>query len=395
MSMRAGLAVLIGAYVLSQFFRAFLAVLAPILNTEIGVTPEDLSNANGWWFIAFALSQLPVGWALDKIGPRRTTAVLLIFGGGGGALLFASATGQLHIQISMILIGIGCSSVLMASFFIIARAYSAAMFATLGGLTIGIGSIGNIAASLPLAVAVETFGWRATMVGLAAITTLVALAVLIIVRDPETPDDANQKGSLLDLLKMPAIWLMLPILLFTYAPGAGIRGSWIGPYLSDIFGQDALGIGRASLIMGLAMIASSLLYGPLDRIFKTRKWVVVVANIITITALFTLAAFPMTSLVTNVALLAIVGVGVGTFSIIMAHGRAFVPPHLLGRGVTLFNLCSIGGAGVMQMISSWRYEALVASGATPAASYSGIFLLFGIAVLVGTIVYLAVQDRVD
>lgn len=34
--MRAGIAVLVLGYVLSQFYRAFLAVLAPVLKVELG-----------------------------------------------------------------------------------------------------------------------------------------------------------------------------------------------------------------------------------------------------------------------------------------------------------------------------------------------------------------------
>ena len=71
--MRAGLAFLVAGYVLSQFYRTFLAVLTPVLGTEIGATPGDLAVSSGLWFLAFALMQLPVGAALDRIGPRRTT----------------------------------------------------------------------------------------------------------------------------------------------------------------------------------------------------------------------------------------------------------------------------------------------------------------------------------
>ena len=67
--MRAGIAFLIVAYVLSQFYRAVLAVLAPALAADIGATTEDLARASGLWFAAFALMQLPVGWALDRLGP--------------------------------------------------------------------------------------------------------------------------------------------------------------------------------------------------------------------------------------------------------------------------------------------------------------------------------------
>ena len=67
--MRAGFAALIVAYVFSQFYRAFLAVLAPVLATDIGATPADLAFASGVWFAVFAAMQIPVGHALDTHRP--------------------------------------------------------------------------------------------------------------------------------------------------------------------------------------------------------------------------------------------------------------------------------------------------------------------------------------
>ncbi|MDP1576598.1 MAG: MFS transporter, partial [Cypionkella sp.] len=43
--MRVGIAALMAAYVLSQFYRAFLAVLSPVLKLEIGATAENLASA--------------------------------------------------------------------------------------------------------------------------------------------------------------------------------------------------------------------------------------------------------------------------------------------------------------------------------------------------------------
>ena len=37
---------------------------------DIGATAENLASASGLWFLAFALMQIPVGVALDRIGPR-------------------------------------------------------------------------------------------------------------------------------------------------------------------------------------------------------------------------------------------------------------------------------------------------------------------------------------
>ncbi|MFZ8959511.1 MAG: MFS transporter, partial [Paracoccaceae bacterium] len=89
--MKAGIAFLVLAYVLSQFYRAFLAVMAPVLASDIGATPQSLATASGVWFAVFAAVQIPVGIALDRIGPRLTASVLLLFGGAGGAALFATA----------------------------------------------------------------------------------------------------------------------------------------------------------------------------------------------------------------------------------------------------------------------------------------------------------------
>ena len=58
----------------------------------------------------------------------------------------------------------------MASFFVFARVYSAAMFATLASVMIGVGSLGNLGGSVPLAMAVDAFGWRETVAVLAMVT---------------------------------------------------------------------------------------------------------------------------------------------------------------------------------------------------------------------------------
>ncbi len=145
--------------------------------------PRILAFASGLWFAAFAALQIPVGHALDTIGPRRTAGGLFV-AAAAGAAVFAMAEGPLAVNLAMVLIGIGCSPVLMASFYIFARSFSPAVFASLGGLLIGISTMGNIASAAPMAWAAEAFGWRACLWGLAAFSLAVAVAVLALVRDP-------------------------------------------------------------------------------------------------------------------------------------------------------------------------------------------------------------------
>lgn len=388
--MRAGLVFLVAGYVLSQFYRAFLAVLAPILSVEIGATPGDLAVSSGVWFLIFAVMQVPVGEALDRIGPRLTASVLLGLGGGGGALVFALAEGPWAVHVAMALIGIGCSPVLMASYYIFARIYPPAVFGTLAGAIIGVGSLGNIAGAAPLAWLVGAVGWRPALFALAAVTFLVASALWVFVRDPEraeVPDTG--RGSVLQLLKVPGLWAILPLMAVAYAPPAAIRGLWAGPYLQEVFGADAAIIGRATLVMALAMVVGNFAYGPLDRIFGTRKWVVIVGNAGAAFCLAALALLPGTGVGTATMFLAALGLFGSSFPAIMAHGRSFFPPHLVGRGVTFLNMFGIGGAGILQFASRPVYEG---AGGTPEDVFRTVFLFFLAPLVVGICLYFFSRD---
>lgn len=392
--MKLGLFFLVLGYLLSQFYRAFLAVLTGFLQTDIGVSAEDLALSSGLWFLAFAAMQIPVGWALDRFGPRRTAAVLLGLGGTSGALTFAAAETALHVHIAMILLGIGCAPVLMASYYIFARTYSPAVFATLAGAVIGIGSLGNILGALPLAWAAESFGWRASITVIGLITALTSVLLWRLIVDPprvEAPD--GSRGSLIDILRIPALWLIVPLLIVNYAPAAGLRGLWAGPYAIDVFGADARTVGQITLLMAIAMILGNFAYGPLDRVFGTRKGVVLVGNLAGTACLAALWLVPQPGLWTAALLLAGVGFFGASFPLLMAHGRSFFPPHLLGRGVTLLNLFSIGGVGLIQMMSGPVHRMTPAL--PPEAPYQTLFLFFLVLLLIGCVIYAFARDRTD
>ncbi|CUH52470.1 MFS transporter [Shimia marina] len=390
--MRFDLVLLCLAYVLSQFFRAFLAVLTQVLETDIGATAADLAFASGLWFLIFAAMQIPVGAALDRFGPRRTTAILLLLGGGGGAALFALATTPFHIAVAMALIGIGCSPVLMASYFIFARSYPPARFATLAALTLGVGSVGNLIAAYPTAWAAETIGWRATLWVLAAVSSLLAIAAWRMVQDPPAAQ-SDTRGSVLDLLKLPAVWLLIPLMFFNYMPSAGIRGLWIGPYLSDVFSLTTGEVGQATLAMGLSMILGTFVYGPADRILGTRKWIIIGGASISATALLLLTIFANHSALSAIVLMSIVGFAGAAFPVMIAHSRSFFPEHLTGRGVTLMNLFGIGGVGVMQFGSGKLHSTIAPE--NPLLAYQVIFAGLAALLIIGALIYCFSEDRLD
>jgi len=389
-----GIAALTAGYVLSQFYRSFLAVLAPQLQAEIGMSASQMSVALGAWFVAFALMQFPVGAALDRFGPRRTGAGVLL-AAAAGALLFAFASTPLHITLAMALIGVGCSAVLMATIYLFARNYSPAMMATLGATFIAVGSLGNIIGSSPMAAAEEAWGWRATMSGLGAFTFAVAVAVFVLVRDPERIAHAPAAGSrgngYLQLLADRRLWPILPCVLMGYALAAGVRGIWAGPYLHDVHGLTAREIGGVTFWMALALAVGSLFYGPMDRIFNSRKWVVFFGNAVAMAAVGALAVLPSPSVMTVTVLFVLIGLFGASYAVQMAHVRAFVPAHLTGRGVTLMNFFSIGGVGLMQVATGETFTAF-GGAATGASSYQALFAIYALTLGLALLIYLAAPD---
>lgn len=384
----AGIVSLVLAYVLSQFYRAFLAVLAPVLNEAIGAGAGDLALSSGLWFIAFAAMQIPVGWALDRIGPRRTVAILLAIGGAGGAAVFACATAPWHLHVAMALLGIGCSPVLMGAYYIVAREYPAHAFGALAGVVVGFGSLGNILGAEPLVRLIEAVGWRMTLWLMAALTLMISGMVAAMVRDPArvVAAEGAAGGSLLDILRLRALWFMLPLFTFSYAVSAAIRGLWAGPYLEQVFGADPVMIGRVMLAMGLAMVLGNFLIGPASRLFGGARRTTVIFTAATLLVMVALWLWPDPGIVAVAVLLALVGLSGAAYPLVMAHGKSFLPPHLLGRGVTFLNMFSIGGVGILQFASRPVYGHAAAA-YPPAQAFAMLWLFFLIPLAIGFALY--------
>ncbi|NBB98567.1 MAG: MFS transporter, partial [Alphaproteobacteria bacterium] len=249
--------------------------------------------------------------------------------------------------------------------------------------------LGNILGAWPLAWASEAYGWRAALWAMAGITALVAAVLWHVIPDPPRAEaPSGTKARLRDVLRIRALWWMMPLLVVNYAAAAGLRGLWAGPYLTEIYGAAGSTVGQVTLVMALAMIAGNFAYGPLDRWLGTRKWVILGGNLLGAAALGIMAVAPGPGLWASAALLAAVGFFGASFPMLMAHGRSFVPAHLTGRGVTLINLFSIGGVGLLQMASGHVHR--MGDG-----SYSLLFGFFAVLMLAGCAVYLFATDRTD
>lgn len=379
-------------YILSQFFRSFLAVIAPELARELTLDPQALGNLQAFWIAGFSLMQIPVGLALDSAGPRRTVSLLML-AAVAGSVLFANAQSALMLNAAMVLIGIGCSAIYMGALYMFGRTEAPERFALLSSWLIGIGSAGNLLAATPLAWAATLIGWRGAMLTMAAASAASAFSIYFLIRDPpRLVTKANTEGffkGVASILSIRALWPLLPLTAVGYAIILAERGLWAGPYFSEVHGLDPVARGNALLIMAIAMSLGAMIYGPLDRWLNTRKWIVAGGSLAGAACLAMLALFDV-SLMQAIAAISLLGAFGMTYGVLMAHGRAFVPDHLLGRGITLLNLLFIGGAGILQPISGWLMTAQ--QGAGPIQAYAILHGAFAVLLLVTVIIYLFSKD---
>ena len=99
-------ATLAGAYVLSQFLRNSIGVIAPDIAAEMRIPAAEIGVLSSAFFFAFAAVQLPLGVAIDRFGPKRcmlVCAAVVI----ASALAFAAGRTPAELTAARIAMGAG------------------------------------------------------------------------------------------------------------------------------------------------------------------------------------------------------------------------------------------------------------------------------------------------
>lgn len=387
---------LLSAYILSQFFRVFLSVIAVDLTRELGLNAADLGAVSAIWFATFALAQFPVGFLLDRFGPRRTVGGLLMVAVLGG-IWFALARTYTDCLLGMALIGIGCSPVLMGSLFVFGRSYPADRFAMMASLMIGLGSFGNLISSSPLAWGVAHVGWRWSLGFIVLLTGLSATFILAMLKDPPVIASSEPSSGLWQgicrIAGIKALWPLMPLTVISYAVIVATRSLWITPFFRDVHGSDLQELGLVALMMSVTMTIGALAYGPVERWSGSPRRTTLWGSLVTGISFIIMGLFGPESFVTSLVCLAIVGGAGLTYGILMSHAKLFIPADVLGRGITLLNFLFIAGAGVIQYGSGQLVQATLDLGTSPAAAFSKLFLLFGLILLGSAAIYTRSDER--
>jgi sugar phosphate permease len=343
-------------FILSQFYRASIAVITPDLISELGLDTRGLSLISASFFYTFAVMQIPISMYLDAIGPRIAMAALSLLG-VAGALVFASGESIGALVIGRLLMGAGMACNLMGALKLITLWFAPSRFATMSALVLSFGTLGSMAAATPLVLMVQSIGWRMTFMLISGINLLLVVFFFLMVRDRPNEPDSNEiplavstdfseiRATIRNLLREKDYWIISLTTFCRYGIFAAVQSLWAGPYLMTVIGISPVATGNLLLLMGVGLIVGSPLCGWFsDSLFKTRKGVIIAG----LTGMsLVLAILACLSPGANLIVLSLLFFSFGCFTssgqIVYAHIKERMPLESAGTAMTGVNFFTMVG----------------------------------------------------
>jgi predicted MFS family arabinose efflux permease len=235
------------AYFMSYAFRTINVVIAPDLVKDLGLNNADLGLLSSAYFIGFGATQIPLGLALDRFGPRITEAWVMILA-VIGALIFAIAEDFTTLVMARVLIGMGVSACLMAAFSGFRAWYAPSQQGQLASAMLVCGTSGALASTWPVHLVTPYIGWRGVFLVMAALSFLAILILyfgLPVKKSAPTDKPIQSTSATLSwqsyrpILTNSFFWRILPLGTFCYGGFIAVQTLWFGPWLIEVMDYPA------------------------------------------------------------------------------------------------------------------------------------------------------------
>lgn len=380
-----GLLALKLGHVFSNAVRTLPAVAADLITRDLGISAEALAAITGAFPLAFALSMIPVGVALDRHGVKRVSLALLAIAAAGAGLA-AAAPGPGTLLLAQVVLGAGCSGMMMAPMTHAARALPPAAFPLWSGLIQGLGNTGMLLSASPLAWLVEAAGWRAGFLACLGLAGAGALAVALALREARPSPQpgrtlAGDARAVLGFVTARRLRAISALAFVSFGALLGLRGLWGGPWLMEVKGMPRVAAGHVLLAGTVALVAGPALAGLAAARFGRLPLLLAGGHVGAAAAILALVAGgPLgTPPSADAALLVAFGLALSFQVLCFAELRARVRPDEAGRALSALNLHFFGGAAALQALSA---------AAALAGGIAAALLSLAIALLAGTALYL-------
>jgi len=396
-------------FFLSQFYRVSNAVIAPLLIRDLSLDTKAIGLISASFFYAFAVTQIPISLLLDKLGPRRMMAALSMIG-VIGAVIFSLADSLTVGAMGRALLGVGMACNLMGCYKLLTLWFRPRVFASLAGILVAFGTIGNMVATTPLVILVEQMGWRSGFQFIAFINLILTILFYTIVRDRPLPGASHFESSaasmeigqavrnLRALFKQKDYWIISLATFGRYGIYAAFQALWAGPYLMEVIGLSALTTGNLILLLNVGMILGSPICGTLsDRLFKTRKWVIVSGSFGIALTILIMAIIPVdTPLIALGLLFFCFGFFNATGILMYPHIKELMPAEMSGAAMTGINFFTmIGPAIFLQGLGTLMQTLYPAASRGPGAFHAAFIVCIVFLGLISIMYVFTGEKRLD
>lgn len=251
----------VAAYVVAVMHRTSFGVAGLTAVERFDVSAGTLGGFVVLQLVVYTGMQVPVGVLLDRFGARA-----LVAGGAivmaGGQLTLALATALPAAMVGRALVGAGDAMTFICVLRVVAAWFSprrAAFFTQLTGL---IGQLGQVLSAVPLAAILTTYGWRPAFGSAAALSVLIAVVVLSVLRDgpPGSVQRSSRRSLRADLADVRTTWRNPGVRLGFWSHFATMFSNvtfvvmWGFPFLQSGRGLD---LAHASALVTLLVVASA------------------------------------------------------------------------------------------------------------------------------------------
>jgi len=250
-------------YYISNLLRAITATISPELVSEFNLSAGNLGLLGGGYFLGFASVQIPLGYLLDKSGPKKIVSCFLLIA-IVGMISFSLSQNFTSLVISRILIGAGVGACLMGPLTAYRVWFQDETQQRASSWMLMTGAIGMLSSSLPVQFFLPIIGWRLIFVILAILTILCIVLIIIFIPNwnranvQNTPED---KGSLKEVWQNKLFKSLVPMGIFNYGGLFAVQTLWAGPWMVKVSGYTPEESANGLFIIYLSLLLSFLIWG--------------------------------------------------------------------------------------------------------------------------------------